>query len=320
MFSTIDDVICWTTGNNFFIEYNNELKSNLNYNLDIAPYYNNPILIDNYLYYIGGIYDYNAHEVYIARIDYTEDQPKLQKLTEIHNDIFSYTVCNNNLFYISADNGDIKMYIKNLSSEKEDIIMNDIFSINFCTNGETIIMGNKIFDIKTKEIKLLSKNENLIALGIIDSYYYCYCNNSSNNGYEILQIDLNNNSVTNLCLIPYGMDAPKMRGDKILFTDISNGCLTVGYYYYDILENNTVTVVDSDNSTSRYSETSYEPVHYDYTMHNNMYYFQYSDIVTRININTKQEELLQLVSNQTDSNWYTNQYEWISYSDYCAKN
>ncbi len=51
-----------------------------------------------------------------------------------------------------------------------------------------------------------------------------------------------------------------------------------------------------------------------------MYYFQYSDIVTRININTKQEELLQLVSNQTDSNWYTNQYEWISYSDYCAKN
>ena len=40
-----------------------------------------------------------------------------------------------------------------------------------------------------------------------------------------------------------------------------------------------------------------------------MYYFQYPNIVTRINIDTKQEKLFKLVLKQTDNGLYTNQYE-----------
>ena len=63
-------------------------------------------------------------------------------------------------------------------------------------------------------------------------------------------------------------------------------------------------------------EDMFLDIHYDYIIHNNMYYFHYSDTITRMNINTKKEELFQLILKPTDNGWYTNRYEWVSYSDY----
>lgn len=318
-FSKLNDTICWTTGNDLFLENDDVLKSSLDYNLDENPYYNKPLLIDNYLYYIGGVYNYDKHEIYIARIDYTIDEPKFEKLTETYNDIDAYTVCDNYLYYTAIKETKRILYRMNLLTKNNSIVMDDSIRDVFCTNGDKIIMGDLIFDMKSQEEQLISYDKELFTLGVINNKYYCYYDNDNGN-YKILKINLDDNSIVELCEIPYGMDVPQMFDDKILFTDLFDDCVNVGYYYYDIPTNTIVTVIDSDNSTLRYTKNSYEPIHYDYIMHNNMYYFHYSDIIARMDIDTKEEELFQLVLKQTDDGWYANQYEWVSYSDYCAKN
>ena len=320
-FSKLNDTICWTTDDDLFLENSNELKNSLDYHLDedpdYGPYYSKPLLVDNYLYYIGGVYNYNKHEIYIARIDYTIDEPKFEKLTETYSDIDSYTVCDNYLYYIALKESEAILYRMNLLTKNNSIVTDDYIRDVFSTNGDKIIMGNLIFDIKRQKGQLISYDKELFTLGVINNKYYCYYDNHNGN-YKILHINLDDNSISELCEIPYGMDVPQMYDDKILYTDLFDDCVNVGYYYYDIPTNTKVTVIASDNSTLRYTENSYEPIHYDYIMHNNMYYFHYSDIVTRMNINTKSEELFQLVTKQTDDGWYTKQYEWISYSDYRA--
>lgn len=312
-FSKLNDTICWTTGNDFFIENNDGLKSKLDFNIDEDPYYNKPLLVDNYLYYIGGVYNYDKHEVCIARIDYTKDEPKLEKLTETYSDIDSYTVCDNYLYYISLKESNAVLYRMNLLTKKNSVVLDDSIKDVFCTNGDRIIMGNLIFDIKNQEKQIIPYDKELYSLGVINNNYYCYyyCDNY-NGGYKILQINLDDNSIIELCEIPYGMDIPQMIDDKILFAVLYDDCINVGYYYYDIPTDSMVTVIDSDNSTSRYTDNSYEPIHYDYIIHNNMYYFHYSDVVSRMNINTKEEQLFQLVLKRNDDGTYTNQYEWVS--------
>ena len=322
-FSELNDTICWTTNDDLFLENSNELKNSLDYHLDkdpdYGPYYSKPLLVDNYLYYIGGVYNYNKHEIYIARIDYTIDEPKFEKLTEIYSDIDSYTVCGNYLYYIALKESEAILYRMNLLTKNNSIVMDNSIRDVFATNGDKIIMGNLIFDIKNQKEQLISYDKELFTLGVFNNKYYCYCDNDGEN-YKLLQINLDDNSIVELCEISYGMDVPQMFDDKILFSDLFDDCVNVGYYYYDIPTNSIVTVIDSDNSTSRYTDTSYEPIHYDYIMHNGMYYFHYSNVVARMNIDTKEEELFKVVTRQTADGWYTNQYEWISYSDYCTKN
>lgn len=149
------------------------------------------------------------------------------------------------------------VYIKKLSNEKEEVLIKEGPS-EFCTNGEKIIASNKIYDIETKKVEILHDNENLMSLGVLNNKYYCYYTGKNSEGYPdnyetMLQIDLNNYSAKKICEIPNGMTYPRLCDDKILFADIAKDCSTVGFYYYDIPTDEVVTVIESDNSTERYS-------------------------------------------------------------------
>ena len=316
-FSELNDTICWTTGGNLFLENNDKLKNSFDYHLDddpqYGPNYSKPLLVDNYLYYVNGVNSRTKQEFYIARIDYTIDEPKYEKLTETYGDIIAYTVCDNYLYYTTWP--EPVLYRMNLLTKKISKVMEDPQKDVFCTNGDKIIIGNLIFDIKSQKGQLIPCDENLYTLGVNNNKYYCYYEHNGN--CKILQINLNDNSIVELCEIPFGMDVPQMFGDKILFADLSINCVNVGYYYYDIPTDTIVTVIDSDNSNSRYTEENMDPIHYDYIIHNNMYYFHYyaDDIVTRMNLETKKEELFCSVLTKVE-NGYSYEDKWLTYDEY----
>lgn len=108
LISKSEDAVCWVTNTNknFYIEYNNKIKNKWSYHINIAPYYYSPFLSQNYMYYIGGIQDDFTHNVYIARINYTKENPKVEQLTENYNEIFSYTVYKNMIFFTADRNGE----------------------------------------------------------------------------------------------------------------------------------------------------------------------------------------------------------------------
>lgn len=336
LISKSEDAVCWSlnvrwgnTDTDLYIEKDGKIKSKWDYNLDVDPYYNSPFIYGNYLYYIGGTYDYDKQDVYIARINYTKKNPEIEKITENYNDIDSYAVLNNTLYFSAYKKvGDTSiegnLYSKKLSDDKEEVLIQDGPS-EFCTNGEKIIASNKIYDIRTETVESLHDNEHLRTLGVFENNYYCYYTGHSSEGhrddyYTVLQIDLNNYSAVKLCEIPFGMTGPRLCDDKILFADQTTGCSTVGFYYYDIPTGKIVTVIDSDNSTQRYMDNNYEPIPMDYIIYDNMYYFHYGNkVITRVNMDTKQEEVfLQLPDGFTeDGPKYS--YEWLSPKEYLAK-
>ena len=336
LISKSEDAFCWplnvrwgNTDTDLYIEKDGKIKSKWDYNLNADPYYNSPLIYGNYLYYIGGIYGYGKKDVYIARINYTKKNPEIEKITENYNDIDSYAVLNNALYFsankiVEDTSLEENLYIKKLSDDKEEVLIPDGPS-EFCTNGEKIIAQNKIYDIETKTVESLHDNEYLRTLGVFENNYYCYYTEYSSEGYPndyytVLQIDLNNYSAVKLCEIPFGMTGPKLCDDKILFADQTNGCSTVGFYYYDIPTGKIVTVIDSDNSTQRYIDNNHEPITMDYIIYDNMYYFHYGNkVITRVNMDTKQEEVfLQLPDGFTqDGPKYS--YEWLSPKEYSIK-
>lgn len=106
LISKSEDAVCWSlnvrwgnTDTDLYIEKDGKIKSKWDYNLDVDPYYNSPLIYGNYLYYIGGIYDYDKKDVYIARINYTKKNPEIEQITENYNDIDSYAVLNNTLYF-----------------------------------------------------------------------------------------------------------------------------------------------------------------------------------------------------------------------------
>lgn len=296
LISKSEDAVCWVTNTNknFYIEYNNKIKNKWSYHINIAPYYYSPFLSQNYMYYIGGIQDDFTHNVYIARINYTKENPKVEQLTENYNEIFSYTVYKNMIFFTADRNGETNLYIKELSDDKEKILLPNYNIENFCTNGKKLIIANKIYDIKKQKVELLSENKNLISLGVINNKYYCFY--TGNNQNNLLRIDLDDYTTEELCQTPCGMGTPRLCDDKILFHEKTDYYSIVGLYYYNIPTSKIVKVVDSNNSSQRYSDknepsVSYEYV-YDYIINDNMYYFHYGrDVITRINMDTKQEEV-----------------------------
>lgn len=213
------------------------------------------------------------------------------------------------------------MYTKKLSDDKEEVLMQD-GQLIFCTNGEKIIMSNKIYDIRTETVELLHYNEDLKALGVLGNNYYCYYTGYSSednfdNYYTVLQIDLNNYSAVKLCEIPIGCTSPKLCDNKILFANTVNGCSTMGFYYYDISAGNFVTVIDSDNSSDRYIDDNDDPIPVDCIIYDNMFYFHYGkDVVTRVDMDTKQESVfLQLPPSATE-NGPKYSYTWLSPEEY----
>lgn len=326
LISKSDDAVCWVTNTNrnFYIEHEGQIKSKWDYDINMAPYYYSPLLFGNYLYYVGGIQDDLTHDVYIARIDYTKEDPKLEQITENYNNIFSYTVCENMIFFTAHRNGEINLYMKKLSSDKEEVLFKD-GPTEFCTNGEKIIAANKIYDIKSKTLELINNNEDLMTLGVLENNYYCYYTGQNSEGldnyYTVMQINLDNFSAKKLCEIPIGMTAPKLCDDKILFADIDiqKNCSTVGFYYYDMLEDKVVTVINSDNSSERYIDDNSEPIPLDYIIYNNMYYFHYGrDVITRVNMDTKKETVFKQMPPTATEDGPKYSYVWLSPEEYYA--
>ena len=333
--SKSEDAVCWVTNDNiwvtnnninFYIEQDGQIKSKEDYNIDADPYYDSPFISGDYLYYIGGTYTYDTHDIYIARIDYTEEEPQVEQLTENYRDIDSFVICGNTLFFTGTQNIDFNLYMKKLSDDKEEVLIEGGPS-KFCTNGEKIIAKNKIYDISTKtveelyDVEELNENESLSTLGVWDNYYYCYYIGYSSDGYPdnyytVLQINLDDYSAEQICEIPWGMTYPKLCDDKILFADQELGCSTVGFYYYDIPTGEVVTVIESDNSSERYIDDNDELVAMDYILYDNMYYFHYGkDVITRVNIDTKQEEVFARIYGATEDG-YEYLYVWLSPEEY----
>lgn len=333
LISKSEDAVCWSlnvrwgnTDTDLYIEKDGKIKSKWDYNLNVDSYYNSPLIYGDYLYYVGGTYDYDTKDVYIARIDYTKKNPEIEQITENYNDIDSYTVLGNKLYFSAYKKvGEISvegnLYIKELSEEKEEVLFSTPLS-EFCTNGEKIIASNKIYDIKTKTVELLHDNEDLMTLGVFNNKYYCYYTDKNSEGYPndyetVLQIDLNNYSAKKICEIPQGMTNPRLCDDKILFADIAKDCSTVVFYYYDIPTGEVVTVIESDNSSGRYIDDNYEPTPMDYIIFDNNFYFHYGDdVITRVDMDTKKETVFkQLPAKKTDEG-YEYSYEWLSPENY----
>lgn len=337
LISKSEDAVCWSLnvrwGNidtDLYIEKDGEIKSKYDYKLNMDPYYNSPIVYGDYLYYIGGTYNYDTKDVYIARIDYTKKNPEIEQLTENYNDIDSYTVLGNTL-YFSANKkvGEISIesnvYIKELSNEKEEVLFTKPLSY-FCTNGKKIISSNEIYDIDTKTVEMLNENEKLMTLGVFNNNYYCYFTDKNSEGYPnnydtVLQIDLNNYSAKKICEIPHGMTDPRLCDDKIIYAVQEIDCSTVGFYYYDIPTGEVVTVIESDNSTERYIDDTHEPIPMDYIIFDNCFYFHYGDdAITRVDMDTKKETVFkQLPAGTTDEGDYKYSYEWLSPKEFWYK-
>lgn len=320
--SKSEGAVCWVTNTNmnFYIEQDGKIKSKWDYNINVAPYYDQPFISGNYLYYVGGIHDWYTHDVYIARIDYTKENPQLELITENYNDIFSYTVLRNTIYFTAYKNGKMSMYTKKLSDEKEEVLIQDGPS-EFCTNGEKIIASNRIYDVKTKTFELLHDNEDLMTLGVFNNNYYCFYTGSNSEGrdnyYTVMKINLENYSAEKLCEIPHGMTYPRLCDNKIIYAKQEKGCSTVGFYYYDITAGKVVTVIDSDNSTERYIDDNDEPIHLDYIIYDNMYYFHYGqDVITRINMDTKQEEVFKQLAPSATEDGPEYSYVWLSPKEY----
>lgn len=337
LISKSEDAVCWAlnvrwgnTDTDLYIEEKDgQIKSKWDYNLDADPYYYSPLISGDYLYYIGGTYDYDKKDVYIARIDYTKKNPEIEQITENYLEIDSYTILENTIYFSAYKKvGEISvegnLYIKELSNEKEEILIKEGPS-EFCTNGEKIIASNKIYDIETKKVELLHDNDNLMTLGVLNNKYYCYYTGKNSEGYPdnyetVLQIDLNNYSAKKICEIPNGMTYPRLCDDKILFADIAKDCSTVGFYYYNIPTDEVVTVIESDNSSERYIDDNHEPIPMDYIIFDNNFYFHYGDdAITRVDMDTKEETVFkQLPAGTTDEGDYKYSYEWLSPKDYMS--
>lgn len=308
-FSAWNDRVCWTTYDNLFIEKESIINSSSDYGLQNGQYYDNPTLVGNNLYFVGGVNSSYPQEVYIARINYNGEKPKLEKLTENKKQILLYTICGDKLYYV-ADGG---LYIKNLLTQKEEFFTEYRVGESFCTNGKRLIIGNTVYDIKSKKSEKIIE-ESVMALGIIDHYYYCF--NFSDTGHDLICIDLVDNSIKTLCQIPYGWGFPKMSGDKILFTTSSVGSVNVGYCYYDISKDIIVTVIDAEDSQDRYIYYPDHMEYYDYILYDNTYYFHYPDMVTRMNIETKTEELFCSVRTLMENGHYMYKHRWLTYDEY----
>lgn len=331
LISKSEDAVCWSlnvrwgnTNTDLYIEKDGEIKSIYDYNLNVDPYYNSPLIYGDYLYYIGGTYDYETKDVYIARIDYTKKNPKLEIMTENYRDIDSYTVLDDTIYFTANTQDDLssKLYMKKLSDDKEEVLIKDGPS-EFCTNGEKIIASNKIYDIKTKTVELLHDNEDLMTLGVFNNNYYCYYTGSNSDGrdnyYTVMKINLENYSAEKLCEIPHGLTSPRLCDDKIIYAKQDADCSTVGFNYYDIPIGEVVTVIESDNSTERYIDDNYEPTPMDCIIFDNNFYFHYGDnVITRVDMDTKQESVfLQLPPSATE-NGPKYSYTWLSPEDYLS--
>lgn len=176
--------------------------------------------------------------------------------------------------------------MKNLSADKEEVVLTDS-SFDFCANGEKILMANKIYDIRTEIVESLHENERLTSLGVLYDEYYCYY--TDNYKYNVIRIELNDYTTTEVCQIPVSMGTPRLCNDKILFHERAEYDAIVGLYYFDIPSGKIVTGADKNDATGRYSDINEPSVPYEYTydclIDDNMYYFHYGrDVITRVNI------------------------------------
>lgn len=117
--SSLGDVMCWATNDNLYLLKDNNIKDHVDLNLQEDPYYNNPLLVGEYLYFVGGVKNNYKQELYIARINYIDENSSLEKLTDTYPQIISYTVCDNVLYYVATSDEGSKLYKKIFLTRKK---------------------------------------------------------------------------------------------------------------------------------------------------------------------------------------------------------
>lgn len=326
--SSLKNMVAWTDGGRFFIEKDGVVKSNYDYDLGgKEQYYSDITLIGDYLYYIGGVDTGIKPELYIARINHTEEKPEVEKLTEPKRRIFSYAVLGNKLYYIAWEGENVgtiaknNMYLKNLSGKKEKVLIDDWgVDFEFCTNGSKFIVGNKIFDIKTKKNQAISEKW-MAILGVYNNYYYFYSGSDSDdmNECDFKRMNLKDNSIETLfTLTDFGLNEPRMSDNKILFLETELGTYALKYKYYDILKNEMVTVMDSTDTLSRYTYDDWDRVSdYNNIISNNYFYVYYPKLMTCVNMSTNKEEIFTWGPGGSGKSGL--KYGWCSYEEYLQK-
>lgn len=222
---------------------------------------------------------------------------------------------------------DKKLCVTNISGNNEDALITDLDSyamwMNFSTNGKKIILGNMIFDIKSMESQIINEVK-LDSLGVLDNYYYFYSPYDMKNGDKdgVMRMNLKDNLIEKLLdRYSFGKDQPRLYDNKVLFIDNIDESLALKYSYYDILKNEMVTVMDSADEQSRYIyDLWYASDHgerYDYMIYNNYFYVHYPQLMTRVNMDTKQEEVFTWLVPIAGQSGVV--YLWQPYEEY-AKN
>ena len=277
----------------------------------------NPFLYNENLYYITTSHQNNS---YIAYID-INNLKQAGILTPEKDNIYSFTVFENNVYYYAYHNGKTAIYSFNLDSKKENIILStDDYICNFFVSNNHIIYGNTNYDLKKKHAQPLSNelnNKDIYGLGIVNNIYYCGYKNHDSLKEEIYSINLKNNMYTFVCELPIGFNiSPRLYDNKILYVapnEKNNMYLTLNYY--DLNTNKEKIAFDKTSDTYYYSKLHDYMDNYDSFYYNGNFYMWYPETIVKVN-NKNEDKIFGLSSYNTDDGYIGYKNSWLTYEEY----
>lgn len=276
-----------------------------------------PFILNEKLYYIT-----SSHEntMCISCLD-INDLKHADILTPKKDNIYSFTVFENNIYYYAYHNGESAIYSFNLKTKKENVILStDDLLYNFFVSDDYIIFGNRKYDLNKKQLYTLSielNEKDIYGLGIINNIYYCGYTNRDSLKEEIYSINLKNNMYTFVCELPIGVNiSPRLYDNKILYVapnEKNDMYLTLNYY--DLNTNEEKIVFDKTSDCYYYSLLHDYVDNYDSFYYNGNFYMWYPETIVKVN-NKNEDKIFGLSSYNTDNGYIGYKNSWLTYEEY----
>lgn len=276
-----------------------------------------PFILNDKLYYIT-----SSHEntMCISCLD-INDLNQADILTPKKDNIYAFTVFENNIYYYAYDNGESAIYSFNLKTNKEKLILStDDLLYNFFVSADCIIFGNAKYDLNKEQLDALStelKDKSIYGLGIINDIYYCGYKNIDSLKEEIYSINLKNNTFTSVCELPMGFNiAPRLYDNKILYVASNEkNDMYLTLHYYDLNTNEEKIAFDKTSDTYYYSKLHDYMDNYDSFYYDGNFYIWYPETIVKIN-NKNEDKIFGLSQYNTDDGYIGYKNSWLTYEEY----
>lgn len=311
------DIVYQSFNNSLLLEKDNKITNLYEYSY-LDDYYSmqNPFLYNEKLYYITK----SRNETECIAVLNINDLDKAVVITPEKQNINSFTVLGNKIYYHSYENGKNVIYSYDTLINKEtEILSTDYYIYNFFVSGDNILFGNKKYDLKSKVTTDLTDELNgkdVEGLGIIGKTYYCNYGNMHTDGNKIYAIDLDSNKISLVCELPLGMNVPRLYDYKILYENHNkNDQQYLTLSYYDLKTGKVNVAFDKTSNCYKYDKLLDHIDNYDSFYYNGNFYMWYPDTVVKIN-NLNEETMIGYREYKIEDGKSHLDLDWLNYNEY----